>query len=544
VSTSALAVSPALPQSPAAAARPSPWILDRGRDLLLFVATPLLIVPLVAIATRIWTPQALYAVAIFGALGHHLPGMMRAYGDRELFQRFRTRFIVSPLVLVGVCTASAFIDPSLAAIVLVTYVWGVWHGLMQTHGFLRIYDGKVGSTDRRTVRLDQAMCIAWFGAGTLFSDRAVHHIFQEFYMAGGPQVGTAGVHALRVAAIAGLALVTIAFVANAVVCTRAGRRPSPVKLLLIATGVSYWWYSNLIVGNLLLSALLFELFHDTQYLSIVWVFNRRRVMSGSRVDTPTRFIFRDRAPLVLLYVGLVAAYGSLRFIHPQQDALNRVLTATLAASALLHFYFDSFIWKMKERSTRASLGLAGGAADAARRGFGALVPVGLRWAALVLPIAWLGTAFGRGEALQVRKMEALGQEFPHYALAQHNLAVALASEGQTDAAIAATRRALTLEHDDRGLIADARHNLGALLVDAAKKHLQAGGPDGARAALAALREALTLRPNLATELRDEGVQFAGTGQRGDAALSLQAALVLDPGDRMARGLLERVAGGR
>ena len=541
MSSSVLAVSSGLPPSPTAAARPSPWILDRGRDLLLFVATPFLIVPLVAIATRIWTPQTLYAVAIFGALGHHLPGMMRAYGDRELFARFRTRFIVSPLVLVGICTASAFIDPSLSAIVLVTYVWGVWHGLMQTHGFLRIYDGKVGSNDRRTVRLDQAMCIVWFGAGTLFSDRAVHHVFQEFYMAGGPQVGTAGVHALRVAAGVCVALVTVAFTANAIARTRAGRAPSPVKLLLIGTGISYWWYSNLIVNNLLLSALLFELFHDTQYLSIVWVFNRRRVMSGSGVDTATRFIFRNRAPLVLLYVGLVAAYGSLRFIHLPQDALNRVMTATLAASALLHFYFDSFIWKMKERSTRASLGLAGGTADSKGRGFGGLVPVGLRWAALVLPIAWLGTSFGRGEALQVRKMESLGLEFPRYALAQHNLAIALASEGQTEAAIAATRRALTLEHEDGGLIADARHNLAALLVDTAKQQLQAGAPDRARAPL---REAATLRPNLATALRDEGVQFVGAGQPGNAALSLQAALVLDPADAIARALLERVSARR
>ncbi len=538
MSTSALAVSPSMPQSPAAAVRPSPWILDRGRDLLLFVATPVLIVPLVFLATRIWTPQTLYAVAIFGALGHHLPGMMRAYGDRELFARFRSRFIVSPLVLVGICTASAFIDPSLSAIVLVTYVWGVWHGLMQTHGFLRIYDGKVGSTDRRTVRLDQAMCIAWFGAGSLFSDRVVHHVFQEFYMAGGPQVGTAGVHALRVAAGIGVGLVTVAFAANAIACTRAGRPPNPVKLLLIGTGISYWWYSNLIVSNLLLSTLLFELFHDTQYLSIVWVFNRRRVMSGSGVDAPTRFIFRNRAPLVLLYVGLVAAYGSLRFIHLPQADLGRILTATLAASALLHFYFDSFIWKMKERSTRAALGLAGGAADASRRGFGHLVPVGLRWAALVLPIAWLGTSFGRGEALQVRKMEALGHDFPHYALAQHNLAVALASEGQTEAAIAATRRTLALEQDDRGLIADARHNLAALLVDAAKQQLQSSTPHRAKASL---EEAAGLRPNLAAELREEGIQFAATGHRDEAFRSLQAALILDGGDKKARALITRLS---
>ena len=47
----------------------------------------------------------------------------------------------------------------LTAMVLVAYVWGVWHGLMQTYGFLRIYDAKVGSVARTTARLDMAMCV-------------------------------------------------------------------------------------------------------------------------------------------------------------------------------------------------------------------------------------------------------------------------------------------------------------------------------------------------------------------------------------------------
>ncbi|MEM7352658.1 MAG: hypothetical protein AAF657_17800, partial [Acidobacteriota bacterium] len=73
------AAAPALP-------KPSLWILDSWRDLILFVGTPLLIFPLVQLALQQWTAQeiALF-VAAFGALGHHFPGMLRAYGDRDLF---------------------------------------------------------------------------------------------------------------------------------------------------------------------------------------------------------------------------------------------------------------------------------------------------------------------------------------------------------------------------------------------------------------------------------------------------------------------------
>ena len=35
-------------------------------------------------------------------------------------------------------------------ILLVVFFWGVWHGLMQTYGFCRIYDAKTGTFDALT----------------------------------------------------------------------------------------------------------------------------------------------------------------------------------------------------------------------------------------------------------------------------------------------------------------------------------------------------------------------------------------------------------
>lgn len=55
-----------------------------------------------------WSGQDIFLfVGAFGPMGHHLPGMIRAYGDRALFQRFRTRFIVAPLALLAVCVWSS-----------------------------------------------------------------------------------------------------------------------------------------------------------------------------------------------------------------------------------------------------------------------------------------------------------------------------------------------------------------------------------------------------------------------------------------------------
>src|SRR5438552_8734120 len=89
-----------VPAVPAAAPRTSLWILDSWRDLILYVATPLLLLPVFALAQTRWSPQDIYLfVAAFGAVGHRHPRMIRAYGDRALFERFRWRFILAPLFL-------------------------------------------------------------------------------------------------------------------------------------------------------------------------------------------------------------------------------------------------------------------------------------------------------------------------------------------------------------------------------------------------------------------------------------------------------------
>src|SRR5438105_3002026 len=87
-----------VPSVPTSVPKRNLWILDSWRDLILYVATPLLIVPLFMLAQARWSAQDIYLfVAAFGAMGHHLPGMIRAYGDRALFDRFRWRFIFAPI---------------------------------------------------------------------------------------------------------------------------------------------------------------------------------------------------------------------------------------------------------------------------------------------------------------------------------------------------------------------------------------------------------------------------------------------------------------
>src|SRR5438105_15611135 len=85
---SAFSTPQTVPAAPAAAAgrKPNLWILDSWRDLILYVCTPLLLVPIFIGAQGLWAAEDIYLfVAAFGVMGHQLPEMLRAYGARAFF---------------------------------------------------------------------------------------------------------------------------------------------------------------------------------------------------------------------------------------------------------------------------------------------------------------------------------------------------------------------------------------------------------------------------------------------------------------------------
>ncbi|PYK27983.1 MAG: hypothetical protein DME52_02615 [Verrucomicrobia bacterium] len=375
-----------------AAPKKTVWILNSWRDLILYVGTPLFLLPMFLLAQARWSAQDIYLfVGAFGAVGHHLPGMIRAYGDRALFGRFRWRFIFAPIFLLSVCVAFYWWD--LKGIILIVFFWGVWHGMMQTYGFCRIYDAKTGSFAALTRRFDFAVCAVWFAAAVLLSPQRMADTLEMYYASGGPFIPPWLLHNAQQIVLAISIAVAVLFLFNFSRMWAEGKRPNPVKLALLATTIAFWWYCNNGVTNVLAGIALFEVYHDVQYLSIVWIYNRSRVEKDSSIGGFMRFVFRRSGSLAGLYVGLCFAYGSMAYFttHLEIETVKRVLTGVVAASGLLHFYYDGFIWKVRERSTRENLGLAGGNVTAPSR---ELLPSwalhGLKWVGVfVVPLGAL-----------------------------------------------------------------------------------------------------------------------------------------------------------
>ncbi len=338
---------------------PPQWIVNSWVDTLFIILTPLVATPAVLILHSSWigvrAETISLIVAAFFATGHHLPGLIRAYGDRELFDRFRWRFVlVPPLVFLAYFPLYHYHFELYRLIIL---VWATWHALMQLYGFVRIYDSKVGSVSTATARWDWLLCLCGFITPQLLRPEQMSSTLGYLYAVGGPHLPVSIVQGIRWAAAAVSAIVLVGFLVNYLIQFRRGHPPSLLKLVMLVCGIGTWWFAMLGIENLLLSVALFDICHDVQYLAIVWLFNCRRVKSNPRLGGFLRLVFRRG--MVLLYLGLITAYGALGLVAPlvQNGTISRFVYGILFTSTILHYYYDGFIWKVREKSNRVGLGL-------------------------------------------------------------------------------------------------------------------------------------------------------------------------------------------
>lgn len=574
----------------AAPARPRVWIFGPAADLLLLVATPVLILPAGLLASGRETAYAVgLLVAGFGALGHHLPGMLRAYGDRALFRRYRSRFLFGPAVFLA--AGLGFGLGGLNGVSLVVLVWGIWHGALQVYGFLRIYDARAGDRSRLAARMDLLMCLGWFGFGVLHSPGRLGELLELWYALGAPLLDPAWFFGFRTAWDFALYALTAAFLYRSLRRLAAGSGPHPVKLLAAFLSFGFWWWCSVQVPYAVLGVALFEVFHDVQYLSIVWAFNRRRAAAPD-AGAFTRVLFGGGRAMIFVYVGLVLGYGLFRFLPEAgiSESAQRLVLSLVAASTMLHFYFDGFIWKIREPETGRALGIRRPPGEAPAPVVpapgGLLTAHAVRWAVLFFaPLAVLFALESRAAAEPMRaRYENLAAIVPESAEFQHNLGFVLRESGDLEAAEARYREAIRLDPEyprayanlgiallsqghweeaarqletavrlDDGYAA-AYHNLGfieervgariaaerhyrrAIELDPALVEPRLGlarmllAADNATDAEEVLHAAVEVAPETPEAHRNLGLLLARRGETGLALLHLETALAAEPDD--------------
>jgi tetratricopeptide (TPR) repeat protein len=272
-----------------------------------------------------------------------------------------------------------------------------------------------------------------------------------------------------------LVLTVAVTAAYAVTTIQDARRGSfnPRKLATLSVSITFWAYCMLTVDNIIVGLLLWEIFHDVQYNAFVWSYNAGRVERGLARSRLERFLFRKDWRRIAIYVSCIVAYGFLGFFG--QDLVSayqngeihgdlwRRVGNVFAASALIHFYLDGFIWKVRDAKVRQDLGMAVSGAEPTRT-FG-----GVRhWAFVTVVFA---TSFGlaasehlHGTRTQQEQMHAsLVELVPGSAYAHFMHASELKTRGRLDAARAHYLKAIALDREyefGQALVADLEVRLG------------------------------------------------------------------------------------
>src|SRR5439155_1120708 len=173
-----------------------------------------------------------------------------------------------------------------------------WHVAMQQHGFGRIYAAKAGDVARRSARLDLICVLTWYVTVVAWSDSWMEGIARSFRKAGLPIFD---------------------------LLSRGAWRGIQIVLLAIS-------------------------------------------LDATRPGALYRRLFGSRRG-ILLFAGLAALYGvgayflyssGYRLIGADANRTMQVIGSIALTSLLLHFYVDSFIWKVRSKEVRAALAIRDG----------------------------------------------------------------------------------------------------------------------------------------------------------------------------------------
>ena len=360
------------------AAAKTPWtaivIAGRWSDAMGLVLCPLLAL---IFMEGVWrfaglSDERIYTL-LFGFIvtGHHMPGWLRAWGEPAIYRRHKARLWVSALAIPALVIVPAAMGLGILA-AAVASIFDLWHTSMQQHGVARIYSGKAGDTNARAARLELACAVVWYTTVVAWSDTWAMGIAGTLHGAGLPvfeYTSIGGWRAARLALLAASLGLLGWYLRHALDLWRTKRivavHKHAVHAVMFLVAIYAYragsWYRAQAVQNL---------FHAFQYFFIVWVFGNLSIRRAATVPgTAYRALF-GRWWGIGIFAGLVFLYGGASYFLP--DVFRPVTTsenrrfelagAVVAASLLLHFYVDSFIWKVRDRDVRKTLDISGGAA--------------------------------------------------------------------------------------------------------------------------------------------------------------------------------------
>jgi hypothetical protein len=318
-------------------------------------------VALVTTALVIWQPLLfpLVVVADLWLLGFHhvIATFTRLAFDTESFRTYRFLVVWLPLlVLAGVVgLVSAFgswVVPTL-------YLYWQWfHYTRQSYGIAQIYRRKAGALGEEPPLLTKSTIYLLPLWGILYRSWQKP---PEFL---GMPVKFLPVPWIVVQAAAVLSLAAFAWwLWRQLAAWRQGRLPVAYTLYM-ASHLTIFACGYLVVNELDNGWLTINIWHNAQYILLVWMYNNNRFKGG--IDPRHRFLSTISQPSRgLLYFLVCLAISTILYAGLRQVVLllgMSLFTVTVIAYQTLnfhHYVVDGIIWKVRKPRVQENLGLAG-----------------------------------------------------------------------------------------------------------------------------------------------------------------------------------------
>ncbi|WP_437337121.1 hypothetical protein [Sorangium sp. So ce394] len=346
---------PASPAPPAAGR--AAYIVGPGYDWAFFLLPPLVALaagaliagtPFTDARFRLYGEKVTWAGLFIGTLihGHLAAVLLRSHGNADIFRRHRLRFLAAPVALFAAMMLSMW---AVVCVTVLVVFWDVYHSALQTFGLGRIYDARAGNAPALGRRLDLWLNLLLYVGPILAGATMLLH-FQSFdafedvgaaLFASVPGLMESHHRIIRWCVIAaGTSFLVYYALAYRSLYRRGYRVSFPKVWLFATTGLCsiYTWGFNP-WGQ---AFFIMNLFHAVQYLALVWWSEGGRLRRRLRLDAR-----RAGKPIaVAVFLAGVLAYGVWAELAPAEDRALWSLTQTVA---LMHFWYDGFIWSVTRK---------------------------------------------------------------------------------------------------------------------------------------------------------------------------------------------------
>ena len=335
----------------------SAYIANPAYDCVFFIFSPLIALWIGIVISG--TPFALEDATVFGKvaplsaifigafiMAHLFIVLFRSHLNGQIFKLYPVRFTVIPIALFIAMVASQLI--AIFVSVLATW-WDVYHSSLQTFGLGRIYDMKKGNSATVGRRLDMVLNLLLYAGPILAGASLMMHLedFEEFEQVGSvfftaiPGVVQSNQRYLTWGMVSFGVPFLVYYVFRYWQFHQQGYQVSFQKVaLLVSTGLCsiYTWGFNTF-GE---AFFIMNFFHALQYFAIVWWMEKKNLVSLLKLDKSGWGKPLALASLPVLGFG----YGFWAEIN---DGSNRVATALIMVIAIMHFWYDGFIWSVRKK---------------------------------------------------------------------------------------------------------------------------------------------------------------------------------------------------